>query len=495
MKPLLPKRIIEIVDDRRVRLKEPVEERADYVCLSHCWGDAKALVTETATLHQYLDEIVWDELPKTFRDAITFLRYLEIRYIWIDSLCIIQDSEEDWLEQSGSMADIYSFACITVAATRASTSSAGLFTNSHEVAISYGNVQLLICEQPKHASPGNVTDKAFPLLTRGWVVQEMLLSPRVLHFCNGELVYECMRGAVCSCCTTEKLSSTDYGRKDPVWSIDTKRVSRLPKLWSFLRLNHAATDDFDQNKCPPEEQHFGEWRRMLMRYSDLKLTFEKDRFPAISGLARCFSNKFKATYAAGLWVENLRNDLLWVMPHRVKPERRRLDAGAPSWSWASCGEGTTSYMCPLGSHLYFTVVAVDCVPLSEHDPFGQLKSATLTLQGPLIPLILKRSKKGYDAQFDGQWGIEVEPDLNLAPILADANEQGLFFGLPVVRSEMEIRGLVLHRQNDGPYERVGLWFCPSQEGYYKQFDPLEWWRAEALHEIFGNMKLETVVIV
>jgi hypothetical protein len=135
------------VDDRCVRLKESLDERADYACLSHCWGDAKALVTETATLYQYLDEIVWDQLPKTFQDAITFLRYLKIRYIWIDSLCIIQESEEDWLEHSGSMASIYSFAYITIAATRAANGSAGMFTNSHEIELS--------CGTHSYSSPSN----------------------------------------------------------------------------------------------------------------------------------------------------------------------------------------------------------------------------------------------------------------------------------------------------------------------------------------------------
>lgn len=498
-KPVLPKRIVEIVEDRCVRLREPVNERAAYACLSHCWGGAKPLITRTATLEHHLDEIAWNEIPKTFQDAITFLRYLKIRYIWIDSLCIIQDSEEDWLEHSGIMADIYSSAYITIAATRAANSSVGLFTSSHEVELRCGSTQLIICEQPKHAHPGSVTNDTFPLLTRGWVAQEMLLSPRVLHFCNGELVYECMRGPVCSCCSVRTLSHGDYGRKNPVWSMNAKKDSNLSKLRSLLGYNSAATNDSSTtqsvSKSPPEEPHFSEWRQMLMNYSDLFLTFEKDRFPAISGLARCFSSKFNTTYTAGLWVENLRNDLLWAMPHRSKPEKRRLGAGAPTWSWANCGSNTTTYMCETGAHLYFTVVAVDCVPISEHDPFGQLKSATLTLRGSLIPLVLERSKKGYNAQSDGRRGIEVEPDLNLDSIVTEANEQGRFFGLPIVRQQIETRGLVLHRRDDSCYERVGQWFCSSKEGYYQRFDPPEWWRAEALHEVFETMKLETVVVV
>lgn len=285
------------------------------------------------------------------------------------------------------------------------------------------------------------------------------------------------------------------GEKIPFGACKPKKKSTFSKLWSLLETKPVAQNDTTQNGCPPEEQHFSEWRHMLLNYTKLELTFEKDRFPAVSGLARCFANKFKATYAAGLWVENLRNDLLWVMPHRSKPEQRRLDAGAPTWSWANCGKDTSGYSCYLGSHLYFTVVAVDCVPLSEHDPFGQLKSATLTLQGPLMPLILKLSKKGYDAQSDGLWGIDVEPDLNLAPILADANERGLFFGLPIVQGQTNIRGLVLHRQDGGTYERVGLWFCSEKDVYHRWSHLPEWWGAEKLHKILEKMEVETVVMV
>jgi hypothetical protein len=394
------------------------------------------------------------------------------------------------------MGPIYSSAYITIAATSANNDTTGLFTDSHEIKFDFKNTHLLISQRPEHAHPGQVTEDTFPLLTRAWVAQEMLLSPRVLHFCNGELVYECMSGsAICSCCSKESLSQYDYGHKNPIWATETPQSSILGKVFSFLGTKAESKESTNFGQCPPEEQHFTEWRLMLMKYAKLELTFEKDRLPAISGLAQFFSSKFKATYAAGMWVENLRNDLLWLMPHRVKPERRRLEAGAPTWSWANCGSHTTTYMCSPGSHLYFTLVAVDCVPLSDQDPFGQLKSATLTLQGTLIPLVLKRSKKGYDATSDGRGGIEVQPDLNLASILNEANKQGLFFGLPIVREHIETFGLVLHRQEDGKYERVGLWTCSSKEGYYQRFDPPEYWRAEALHDAFGTMELETVVIV
>ncbi|KAF2664753.1 HET-domain-containing protein, partial [Microthyrium microscopicum] len=497
-KSLLPKRIIDITNHGSIRLKETSGERDDYACLSHCWGKSKAFITETRSLHQYMDGIVWNDLPKTFQEAITFLRYLKIRYIWIDSLCILQDSEEDWLEHSGSMADIYSSAFITIAATRASDGTVGLFSETGEVEINNGKAKLLICEQPKHAHPGEVTSDRFPLLTRGWVAQEMLLSPRVIHFCNGELVYECMHEIMCSCCTLEDSSlGRDYGSKSQIWSSAVSNsTSSKHKLWSSTSTAQPVVTTVSEfgTKYQSEARHFSHWRQMISKYSDLNLTYEKDRFPAMSGLARRFSSNYGTTYAAGLWIENLHNDLLWVMPHRSKPEKRKVDAQAPTWSWVSCGSGTSSYMCDPGSSLYFSVLSVDCVPLSDHDPFGQLKTATLTLQGPLISLVLTPTRKGYDAEFEERGGITVEPDLNLNSVLKAANQNGLFFGLAIVRQESEVRGLVLYRQGNGNYERVGLWYSYSKDGYYQQNNPPEYWAAESLDEALQLRDREIVVL-
>lgn len=66
---------------------EPVK----YIALSHCWGTEQNFTTTKATRDARMKEIAWNELPKTYRDAIKVARKLHIRYVWIDSLCIIQD--------------------------------------------------------------------------------------------------------------------------------------------------------------------------------------------------------------------------------------------------------------------------------------------------------------------------------------------------------------------------------------------------------------------
>jgi hypothetical protein len=195
------------------------------VCLSHCWGLKPQLITTKKTLSDYEKEVSWGVLPATFRDAITVSRRLGIRYIWIDSLCIIQDSPADWARESAKMADIYANSYLTIAAASSKDGAGGLYledqrqkgvslTGTTSLGSTYTvRVQYSI---PAHtlvddATPKGViqhpisvsssindiggTREVFPLLTRGWVFQERLLSPRFLQFGRHELLWDCRRSS------------------------------------------------------------------------------------------------------------------------------------------------------------------------------------------------------------------------------------------------------------------------------------------------------------
>lgn len=95
--PLLPRLIIEVGSGHSpvLRLRERNYDRlvhAHYVALSHCWGRRQMYTTTSSSLADILDQILWAGLPKTFRDAVIVTRSLGVRYLWIDSICIIQDS-------------------------------------------------------------------------------------------------------------------------------------------------------------------------------------------------------------------------------------------------------------------------------------------------------------------------------------------------------------------------------------------------------------------
>ena len=122
----LPTRLLDLStfnSDQDVRLHERQNETAQYICLNHCWGSYHPLKLEKATLEVFKSRISWNPLPLDFQDAISFARKLGVKYIWIDSLCVIQDDRDDWERESANMTAVYHVSPLTLAATRAESSS------------------------------------------------------------------------------------------------------------------------------------------------------------------------------------------------------------------------------------------------------------------------------------------------------------------------------------------------------------------------------------
>lgn len=127
----MPTRVVEIYGEEKVRLcttaKKHLAER--YVCLSHCWGKGELFRTLKANFDKHHNDIPWDKIPKTFRDAISVTRRLGLKYLWIDSLCITQDDGDDWRREGSKMDFIYSKSFLTIAATKAAGPTEGCFTS------------------------------------------------------------------------------------------------------------------------------------------------------------------------------------------------------------------------------------------------------------------------------------------------------------------------------------------------------------------------------
>ncbi|KAM5343636.1 hypothetical protein ACJ41O_012173 [Fusarium nematophilum] len=217
----LPDRVLDLgnPESPAIRLLETRNEKAFYACLSHRWGQVQPLKTILESIESHRRGISIDALPLTFRDAISVCRRLSIRYIWIDSLCIIQNSASDWGRQAAKMASIYENAFLTIAATKAQGPDSGLHTREHQDPVLFeripgseigcgvsvdvfvradydprGGIQHWDC--PDY---GAESEKQWPLLTRAWVFQERILSPRILHFAQNELVWECRTAISCDC--------------------------------------------------------------------------------------------------------------------------------------------------------------------------------------------------------------------------------------------------------------------------------------------------------
>ena len=199
----VPTRLIEIGESNHeiklILTNDEVPKDRRYLALSHCWGSAmpESAKTNESTLPQHIEAINRDDLPQTFKDVIDISRRLGIQHVWIDSLCIIQDSTPDWEFQAGRMASVYSNAYLTISASGSRDGTGGCGMVNEEM--SYGPVDIQRDDtelKDDSASPPKRKFRVWsrspffvgqvirddPLSQRGWTMQERELSPRFVHY-------------------------------------------------------------------------------------------------------------------------------------------------------------------------------------------------------------------------------------------------------------------------------------------------------------------------
>jgi hypothetical protein len=156
--------------------------------LCHCWDRRLPLRTTKANLPSHEGRIPIGEPPQTFRDAVSLVRQLGLRHLWIDALRIVQDDEEDWKKEAFCMGHIYQGALFTISAVHAIHTGAGLFTARSFPVTSvarkgsdmHSNHKQLYIRERKD-KPW-VEDIHGPLDQRAWCLQERLMSRALLHF-------------------------------------------------------------------------------------------------------------------------------------------------------------------------------------------------------------------------------------------------------------------------------------------------------------------------
>ena len=207
------------------------------------------------------------------------------------------------------------------------------------------------------------------LLQRAWVTQEMILSPRVLHFSKHQMFWECLELRAC-----ETFPSGIPRHKD----------GKLSSHTYSLRHDLIKYND-------PVRQSLALWDRYLRQYTECFLTFpEKDKLVAISGLARKLGSG--DAYCAGLWRFDLAGQLMWSVtkaegPSTKAPER---NPRIPSWSWASVNRPVSMGIISMDTNvnIMIKIITID-VELETQDPFGQVRSGRLQIEGPLIKTTLR----------------------------------------------------------------------------------------------------------
>ncbi|SPJ74280.1 uncharacterized protein FTOL_04010 [Fusarium torulosum] len=374
-----------------------------------------------------------DNLSCTFNDACEIVRTLGHAYLWIDSICIIQDDEKDWAFEAGRRASVYGNAWLSISAHIAAEDNNGLFSKERD-----SNAWLPVWVRREWGGPFSgdycvseyqhwwmhVTNSS--LNKRSWVLQERILAPRVLHLGLEHVVLECCSTAVC-----ERLP---FG--DPTSADGFALMSRLKNFILGLR-------NKDLNDNLAIEYIFGNWNQIVRAYSQGQLTMEADKLIALAGLVDAFvqvfaseepesddnseeANKGKGAesdlliqdgeassqrptennFIAGLWRPYAEMQLVWRVTSRVQryqlngsapgaPGKRYNGYVAPSWSWCSLKDTFVEPQEARSIDRYFVkILDVRIIPSPKFDPDNPMSGlkycaasgSLLHLRGSILPI-------------------------------------------------------------------------------------------------------------
>jgi Heterokaryon incompatibility protein (HET) len=297
----LPTRLIDVGDNDQTatpRLcdasKLPRDTR--YFALSHCWGTQPITTLLTANYEAFKQALPLSDLQQTFVDAINLTRRLQIKYLWIDSLCIVQDSTTDWESEALAMGDVYANAFCTIAATGFPDGNNGLLTKRDPDLVPPIRFTVSSNALPQHGLPSGsyycfndfwqegVVEA--PLSQRAWCFQERCLSRRIVHFGPRQVLWECMDTEKCDIFPNILPATfrTKYKQENAFTKVDLK-------LHSGLRISA--------------------WFDTVNEYTAGSLTYEYDKLAAIAGLAskQIWTRPYR--YWAGLWDCGFHYNLLW----------------------------------------------------------------------------------------------------------------------------------------------------------------------------------------
>lgn len=367
-----------IFNNGTVKLKETnTEKKGRYIALSYCWGTSLAYKTVTTNREEHMKGIAFTRLPKTLQDSIIIARYLNIRYIWIDCLCIIQDDGLDWQREAARMADIYSNSYLTVAAASAADCNQG-FLGPRKIKemtpIDFiddrGSFRLYFYSNEVNLFPGAEDSihidpfKDEPLAKRAWTLQERLLPVRSLHFASDHTYWECEQ-------KTEGEDGGGLGVSD-----DDFRIGNIAE-----GIHSQSTADSVRRL----------WYRLVRAYTARNITFGTDRLPALSGVHYEIQRLTGDICYAGLWKRHFLEGLLWCIEdpeldlYVIWPKKATRPPvwRAPSWSFAAV-EGVIRYQEYASFGCPYIAEFEDCevIPAGEN-PLGELKSGFARIRGPL----------------------------------------------------------------------------------------------------------------
>lgn len=274
-----------------------------------------------------------DDLNLNFRDAVLISIKLNVQYIWIDSLCIIQDDHSDWEIEAKNMADIYRQSYINLAASAAHDAHGGIIDLS-DLHISKAITTAVIRYSPRDPTVRYTGDEPFeelmirpsalmqeyrdllsrkssPYFARGWVLQEVALAPRTVYFTTDQIMWQCR----------ELFES-----EDGAWSAQ--------KVFPALDYTSTILNYFDFTSTI-HAYHL--WQMWVKSYATRELTYPSDAAAAAAGLINYYKSATGHTPMLGLWKETLHVDLKWSIrrsPFKdTQPSHSLPTSQFPSWTW------------------------------------------------------------------------------------------------------------------------------------------------------------------
>jgi Heterokaryon incompatibility protein (HET) len=515
----LPMRALD-VSNYRVKLVETKGMIAPYITLSHCWGLKPIIRLLKSNTEDLKKEIPWTALSKTFQDAIVITWKLGFRYIWIDALCILQDGIEDWEFHASKMASIFSNSQLTISASSGADGSKGCFSSRLKepyVLHSYDSREIrnpllwvphqlegrdredclktfTVRLKTPHGLYQNRRPKE-PLLKRAWVFQEQILSPRIVHFASGELYFECKSHIACEC--------SGWSLRFDSYQWETRwRKAHTTLVGQRIQSLHAS----ETEQMTHKRAEFEAYRALVETYTELDITAELDRLPALSGITFGRNDE----YLAGIWRSLLIESLHWYPVSkslRGIMARRPFNYRAPTWSWASIEAPVKHiekdfYRTKFSARYVAKIMDASTTPTGLN-PRGRVTGGYLRIQGPMgearVTAIGTCEREGSAAEEMQKTMAKIRPDsidpslshqdsdhdlCTYATLQRDGKEGRCYLDLPLALCRVEpaevaigeelmllvvssITIMVLKAVPDTPgsYTRVGL-FRPKEEGWW-----------------------------
>ncbi|KAM0180214.1 hypothetical protein ACHAPF_002383 [Botrytis cinerea] len=384
---ILPSRVINVgLENTSPYLFVTNGLRGKYFTLSHCWGGQIETILTTSNLQSLQKEIKMTSLLTNFRDAILITRALGFQFLWIDSLCIIQDSKYDWGIESKKMGETYRNSALTIGAAAAHKASDGMLHSQSKLSRDMKPKLKL----SKDSGPDDVVEIASsiqrpenlaellesgPLQSRAWALQERILSPRILWYGRKQIYWQCLGGYQSA--NGMPLGERFFFRKSYLYPTITQKI--------IFNQNHN-----DEPTRFSEEELLiinKEYQSMVEDYCNRNLSYANDKLPALSGIVALLHIEVGGHYLAGIWSKNFRENLLWQIIVSRAPNIKQYRA--PSWSWAVTDENVLFHTnsSSLASTPHDPILSSHHIELSSENPYGSVKYAHIIVDTLTLKLI------------------------------------------------------------------------------------------------------------